>query len=93
MIFFLPIEMPGLNTLISESKFVALCASKENDNRIAKALSRAYFKQDLQLHKTWQSTMEKLHIYTAHFDIATAQIMTNCTLIHALSLRSISQLV
>src|SRR6218665_389911 len=47
---------------------------------------RAYFKQDLQLHKTWQlanSHCNNCTFYTAPFDFATAQIVINCTLKYA----------
>ena len=42
----------------------------------------AHFRQDLQLHKTWQMgelTMQQLHIYTAHFDFTTAYCATDMT--------------
>jgi len=47
---------------------------------------RAYFKQDLQLHKhgNRQLTMQKLHILHYPFDFTTAQIVINCTLKYAL---------
>jgi len=48
---------------------------------------RAYFKQDLQLHKTWQLAnwqSNNCTFYTAHFEFTTAQIMINCTLKYAL---------
>jgi len=44
---------------------------------------RAYFKQDLQLHETWQWAnwhCNNCTFYTAHFDFTTAQIAINCTL-------------
>jgi len=39
---------------------------------------RAYFKQDLQLHTTWQQANWQCNnctFYTAHFDFTTAQIV------------------
>jgi len=45
--------------------------------------TRAYFKQDLQLHKTWQWgnwECNKCTFYAAHFDFTTAEIVINCTL-------------
>ena len=48
---------------------------------------RAYFKQDLQLHKTLQSAdwqSNNCTFYIAHFDFITAQIVISCTLKYAL---------
>ena len=44
----------------------------------------AYFKQDLQLHKTWPESLHfwlhTLRFSTAYFDVTTAQIVINCKL-------------
>src|SRR6218665_889104 len=50
--------------------------------------SRAYFKQDLQLHKAWRSANGQYNnctFHTAHFDFTTAQIVINCTLKYSLT--------
>ena len=53
------------------------------------AYTRAYFKQDLQRHKTWQSANWKCNSYnctlnTANFDFTTAQIVIDCMFKYAL---------
>jgi len=49
----------------------------------------AYFKEDLELHKTWQSAnwqSSNCTFYNAYFEFTTAQIVINCTLKYALLL-------
>jgi len=46
--------------------------------RFQYGLTRAYFKQNLQLHKTWHSASWQCNnytLYTAYFDFKTAQIV------------------
>ena len=48
---------------------------------------RACFKQDLQLHKTWQLAKWQYNnrtLYTAHFHFTAVQNVINCTLKYAL---------
>jgi len=45
-----------------------------------------YFKQDLQLHKTWQSANWQCNnctFYNSHLNFTTAEIVINCTLKYA----------
>jgi len=64
---------------------------------LVKQLSlRAYFKQNLQLHKTWQMAKWQCNnctFYTAPLDFTIAQIVINCALKYALLSRALVQLV
>src|SRR6218665_2099822 len=64
------------------------------NNLSCKEFARAYFKQDLQLHKAWQSVLKSsrspeflhflVHMFPssiAHFDFTSAQLVINSTLI------------
>ena len=57
------------------------------NSAIAVPWSRAYFKQDLQLHKAWQSASWQYNnckFYTPQLDFTTAQIVINYTFKYAL---------
>ena len=77
-----------------------ICRGEENEiaslrNRSSSSSTSLmeYFKQDLQLYKTSQSTNLQCSFcafYTAHIDFTTARIVINCTLKYALTSPSLS---